>query len=478
MPAWALLPLLLAPCGASAQDERAEVLAQALLVALHKTSGVPGLGAAVWQHDRLLWQGQAGWADLALRRPLAPETRLRLASVSKVFTATAAALLHQEGRMHGEAPLPQPWYPAGHAGASITPRQLAAHLSGLPHYEPGDLWRGRQAHADSRSAAQHWLRGRTLLDTPGKSYRYSSWGYTLLGAAVEQASGQPLAEFIQKRLAPGLAIGVERADTDVDTHSRPYEPGATGWRVGEVHDYSYSLGGAGLSATPGALAEWGGRLLQGRLLEPATLAWMTNPSRLADGSIARHGGDPVAFGWRLHQDLQGRATWFHNGSAIGARSTLVLWPGSPASSAALLSNASWVSAIDESARTLAAVFMPRPTATPARAMGCPAVGQHFSGRWGDQRLEGTVQDSPGMPGPCARRLLLDRQPAGFDNSGPPRPAVALELVALSSGPHLTHAALATPIGLFQLHVSGDSQLTGPVAGRAWAIGFGPERSIW
>jgi len=466
-----IVPLLLAPCVACADDDR-ETIAQGLLVALQETSGVPGLGAAVWQDGRLLWQGQAGYQDLALRRPLGPETRLRLASVSKLFTATAAALLHQEGRLDGEVPLPRPWYPPGHKGAHITPRQLAAHLSGLPHYELGDLRRGRQAHADSRSAAQRWLRGRALLEAPGHRYHYSTWGYTLLGAAIEEASGLPLTEFIEKRLAPGLAIGADRTDTERSTHSRPYEPGATGWREAEPHDYSYSLGGAGLSATPGALAEWGGRLLQGQLLDSTTLAWMTSPSRLIDGRIARHGSDPVAFGWRLRDDRQGRATWFHNGNAIGARSALVLWPGAPATASALLSNASWVAAIDESARTLAAVFMPAPAATPAHALVCPAVGQRFSGRWGEQLLEGTVQDSPGMPGRCARRLLLDRQPAGFDNGGPPRPPAALALVGLPPGPGLTHGALATPIGLFQLEATGNSQLAGRVAGSDWAISFG------
>lgn len=465
------VPLLLAPCAASAEDHRAETLAQALLVALHEASGVPGLSAAVWQDGRLRWQGQAGWQDMAARRPLGPETRLRLASVSKVLTATAAAWLHQQGQLDGEAPLARLWFPAGDEGARITPRHLAAHLSGLPHYQAGDLMRGRKAYADSRRAAQHWLQGRALLDEPGHRYHYSSWGYTLLGAAIEETSGLPLAEFIETRIAPGLAIGPDRTDTDRETHSRPYEPGPAGWRVASPHDYSYSLGGAGLSATPAALATWGGRLLQGRLLTSDTLAWMTSPSRLVDGGIARHGADAVGFGWRLRDHGQGQVTWFHNGSAIGARSALVLWPGTPATSAALLSNASWVSAIDDSARTLAGLFLPSPTTVSPKALACPAAGQRFSARWGEQRIEGTVQGIPEMPGPCPRRLELDRQPTGFDNGGPPRPPVALSLVALPPGPGLTRAALATPIGLFQLEATGDSQLAGSVAGREWVLSF-------
>lgn len=466
-----VLPALLGSFSARADTGDAEALAQVLLAALHDASGVPGLSAAVWHDGRLQWQGQAGWQDVAARRPIGPETRLRLASVSKVLTATAAALLHEEGRLNAEAPLARPWYPAGHAGAGITPRQLAAHLSGLPHYEPGDRWRGRQSHADSREAARQWLGARELRGTPGHAYHYSSWGYTLLGAAIEEAADLPLAAFIQTRLAPGLAIGADRTDTDRDTHSRPYEPGPAGWRLASPHDYSYSMGGAGLSATPGALAEWGGRLLQGRLLSSGTLAWMTTPSRQSDGRVARHGADAVAFGWRLQADGAGRMTWFHNGNAIGARSALVLWPGARPTAAALLSNASWVSDIDESARTLAAAFIARAAPVSAQALRCPAVGQRFSARWGDQVLAGVVQDHPRVPGRCARRLLLDRQPAGFDNGGPPREVVALGLVALGPGPGLDDAALATPIGLFRLEATDAGHLAGRLAGRDWAIRF-------
>jgi CubicO group peptidase (beta-lactamase class C family) len=465
-----VLPLLLAPWACAAAQGRPEVLAQALLDALHETSGVPGLGAAVWQDGRLRWQGQAGWQDLTAQRPLGPDTRFRLASVSKLFTATAAAQLHQEGRLHGEAPLPQPWYPADHPGARITLRQLAAHTSGLPHYELRDLVRGGQAFPDSRSAARHWLNERALRDEPGRSYHYSSWGYTLLGATIEQASNLPLDRYFEARLTQGLAIGVDRTDTDRDGHSRPYEAGARGWRLASAHDYSYSLGGAGLSATPGALAQWGGRLLQGQLLDADTLAWMMRPSRLADGSPVRHdGANLVAFGWRLRDDPQGRPTWFHNGSAVGARSALVLWPGAPATAAALLSNAAWVSAIDDSARTLAAVFLPETGKPPTSPWVCPAAGQRFTGRWGNQALQGTVKDSPGVPGPCARHLQLDHPPTGFDNQGPPRAAVALRLIALPSASGVVRAGLATPIGLFMLDAAGAGLLRGKVAGRDWEM---------
>lgn len=462
----------LAPWMAQAAASPPEVLAQALLTALHETSGVPGMGAAVWQDGQLRWQGQAGWHDKAQQRPVQPDTRFRLASVSKLLTATAAARLHQEGLLDGEAPLPRPLYPGHHPGARITPRQLAAHLSGMPHYQLGDLGRGHQAFADSRHAARHWLRSRALRDVPGRSYHYSSWGYTLLGAAIEDAAGLPLEAFLKARLTSGLAIGADRTDTDTEGHSRPYEVRAGRWQVAPAHDYSYSLGGAGLSATPAALAQWGGRLLQGQLVDTDTLAWMMRPSRLADGTVARHGdGATVAFGWRLRDDPQGRPTWYHNGSAIGARSALVLWPGPPATAVALLSNASWVASIDDSARTLASVFLPAPAATPGPTLGCPGIGQRFTVRWGVQSLRGTVQAGPGVPGVCARRLMLDETPAAFDNQGAERPPVPLQLIALQPGSGVARAALATPIGLYSLEAGAGGPLKGSVAGRDWELRF-------
>ena len=145
-------------------------VAQTLLDAMRDASGVPRMGAAVVLHGRLVWQGSSGQRDIAQQRPVDADTRFRLASVSKVFTATALARLAQDGLIDPRAPLsvaaePPPWLPAD--WAAITPAQLAAHTAGVPHYGLRDATRGRRAFVSAQDAAQAHLAGRTLLAPPG-----------------------------------------------------------------------------------------------------------------------------------------------------------------------------------------------------------------------------------------------------------------------------------------------------------------------
>lgn len=452
----------------AADHEQAAALAQRLLEALREASGVPGLGAAIWWQGRPAWQGGSGWRDLAHGLPVEADTRFRLASVSKLLTATAAARLHQQGRLDVDRPVQLPGF--GMPGRQLTPRQLAGHLSGLPHYQAIDAGRGRRAWPDS-CAALALIAQRPLLSAPGERYLYSSWGYTLLGAAVEQATDRHLLQLLRTELAPQLDIVVDGADSGDAYFSRAYttEPGAPadGWRLAPPHDYSYCLGGAGLAACPAALAAWGGKLLAGGVVDAATQRWMLVPQRQADGSLALHDDAGVAFGWRVQEGADGEAMWHHAGATAGARSALLLLP-QQGLAVSLLSNALWTAAIVGSARVLTAPFLPPPP-LPAR-IARPRPGQRWSARLGSRTLSGQVE-----PGPEDQGWLLrpDRSQAPLDNGGPPRSA-ALRLLDL--GPDagdstLARAALATPLGLFELRAGADGRLVSPAGRLVWSLSF-------
>ena len=108
--------------------------AERMLTELTEISGVPGLGAAVWSNGKVVWHGSAGYRDLDRKLPVTNKTVFRLASVSKLLAATAAAQLADEGKLDLDAPVAStlPWLK--NAWPAITPRQLAAHTAGLPHY--------------------------------------------------------------------------------------------------------------------------------------------------------------------------------------------------------------------------------------------------------------------------------------------------------------------------------------------------------
>lgn len=449
-------------CFASAQAVAAQPTperhAQLLLDAMREAGAVPGMAAAVWQDGKLRWQGGSGLRDVDKRQPVQADTRFRLASVSKVFAVTAAAQLKAQGKLDPDKPV-GPLLPGLDAALGVlTPNQLAAHLSGMPHYEWRDFSRGGTHYATARESLVH-LKGRELQSTPGSRYLYSSWGYTLLGAAVEAAAGQPYLELLRTRVAPGLAIGPDETGKS-PTMSVAYEYARGSVEPAPAHDYSYSWGGAGLAASAPALAEWGSRVLQGQVVDAATRAWMWQPVLDNAGQTVGDRSYRVGFGWRLGADVQGRPTVHHAGSTLGARSVLLLWPQA-GTSVSVLSNAMWTSSIERSAELLSA-----PLRAPLPGLAerpCPVKATGFDGDVDGAAVQGRASFRVDADGLCRGELSLPDALAKVVNQGPQPASDKLGVIGLQGG--IARAALVSPIGLADWQVQPDGSFRVELAGR-------------
>lgn len=451
------------PAAADAAEARA--VADRLLATLVETNGVPGMGAAVVVQGEVVWRGSAGLRDVEAGRPVDEHTMFRLASVSKLLTATAAGRLHEQGRLDLDAPVQAllPWLDV--AWAPMTPRQLAAHTSGLPHYQAVDANRGGRRFGAVREAVGVFS-DRELLSPPGERYEYSSWGYTLLSAVVEDAAGQPFLDYLASEITPGLAIAEDGSDRGDPAASRTYE--FVDGRVQRLapHDYSYTWGGGGLAATPEAIAVFGARVLSGKIVSRQTFDALRTPARLTDGGVVAERDFEVGVGWRSSTGLDGEPLAHHAGVTGGARSALVLWPGRD-TSASVLSNALWVSSIERTAEMLAAPFLPREGEPPRGA--CPVDAGTYVAEFQGARFEGTVVFTED-DGWCTGQLALADGAlrdwlAGF----PQRDADALTIIGLFRDAGLARAALVTPIGLHDLRADAD--------GRTLRVAFGPERTL-
>lgn len=454
-----LKPLALTLLGLALQAHaNPERQAQAMLDALRELGGAPGLAAAVWQGGKPRWQGVSGLRDVEQKLPVQPDTRFRLASVSKLFAATAAAQLKAQGRLDVDKPVGPLLPELEPALAVLTPRQLAVHLSGMPHYEGRDAMRGSTHHAKASDALVH-VKGRTLKSAPGSSYLYSTWGYTLLAATVEAAAGQPYLDLLRTKVAPGLDIGPDETGKS-PTMSGAYAHAFDGLHPAPPHDFSYSWGGAGLAASAPALAEWGSRVLQGQVLNAATRDWMWQPAQNSAGQPVTERDFRLAFGWRLSEDAQGQPTVHHAGSTLGARSVLMLWPRA-ATSVSLLSNAMWTSSIERSADLLSAPF--RAPVPGLAEQPCPVKATRFTGELDGAPLEeGRAKFQRDADGLCRGELSLPPALAKLVNPGPQPASSQWVVIGLQGG--LARAALVTAIGLadWRAQADGSFRVTGVV----------------
>jgi CubicO group peptidase (beta-lactamase class C family) len=456
--------------GAAAEtgpDSDAGRISDAILEALVEANGVPGMSAALVRNGDIIWLGVAGLRDVEQALPVEADTTFRFASVSKLITATAAARLVQDGELDLDAPVgsivsyfPEAW-------PAITARQLAAHTSGIPHYQDVDSERGGVRFSTTADAVAIFS-GRTLLAQPGTAYNYSSYGFTLLSAVVEESAHEPFLDYVARVLLYDLDIA---PDLGGDPHATIAYDFADTAGVTPVapHDYSYSWGGAGFRGSSRDLALFGARVLGGAIVSPATRDMMWTPAMLNDGSVVSEDRDAaVGFGWRIGRDQDGARIVHHAGVTDGARSALVLYPES-GDSVSVLSNARWTASIEQTAMMLAAPF--RVAAASNAARSCPLTATRFEGRFGSEAIRGAARFELN-DGVCRGRISATNAFGVWLNSFPQRDAAELQIIGVTSDGALTRAALVTPVGVYDLRAAADGANEARVgASRELSIAF-------
>lgn len=169
---------------------------------------VTGLSIALVDDQRVVWSKGFGFADKENQVPATPHTAYRTGSITKLFTATAAMRLAEEGRFDIDKPLTA-YLPAFSIKSRfsgvpvITPRMLLTHHSGLPSDLQQGMW---TAQPQPFTTVADRLKDDYAAYPPNYVMSYSNVGYTLLGHAMQQASGEPYADLVQRTVLRPLGM--------------------------------------------------------------------------------------------------------------------------------------------------------------------------------------------------------------------------------------------------------------------------------
>ena len=286
-------------------------------------AGIPGASVAVDVGGEVVWSEGFGWADLEQRVPVTPLSRFRVGSVSKTMTATGLGLLLEEGLVDLDAPVQVyvPDFPEKRW--TVTTRQLGGHTAGVRHYRGSEML--SDVHYQSVDDGLEIFRSDTLLFEPGTDYAYSSYGWNLLSAVIESASGEPFLEFMRDRVFEPL--GLRHTVPDQNTAIVPdrvsfYEKNGDGELVNAPHvDNSYKWAGGGFLSTPEDLVKFGRAHMGAGFLEAETLETLQTSQRLRNGEETQYG-----IGWRVGTQPDGDRTIGHSGGSVGGTTLLILVP--------------------------------------------------------------------------------------------------------------------------------------------------------
>ncbi len=302
-------------------SEYGEKIEAARAVVLERMDRFPGLSVSVGIDGQIVWAEGFGWADLEQRVPVRATSGFRVGSVAKPMTAALLGLLYEEGKIDLDATVqtyvadfPAKDYP-------VTVRQLAGHLAGIRHYR-GDEFLS-SVHYETVSDGLAIFADDPLLFEPGTRYSYSSYGWNLLSAVIEGATGEGFLEQMQTRVFEPLGMLDTTPDQNemiVAERVRPYARGDDGkFRNAPYADNSYKWAGGGFLSTAGDLVRFGLAHMEPGFLEAETLdEWFTS-QRTPDGEETGYG-----IGWSVSGQVGDRRVG-HGGGSVGGTTTLRMY---------------------------------------------------------------------------------------------------------------------------------------------------------
>ncbi|MFC4312715.1 serine hydrolase domain-containing protein [Steroidobacter flavus] len=306
----------------------------------------PGCAVGVMRKGEIVFQRGYGMADLEQKVPVTPRTAFSIASISKQFTATAIALLEEQGKVSADDDVRKYVPELRDYGHVIRIRHLIHHTSGLRDYS--NLWglsgRNRSAPITRGEALDLLARQKQLNFVPGEQYSYNNSGYLLLEVIVERVSGLSLGEFAAQYIFRPLGMrhtlyyyGDRTATPSnddtvpiIENRAQPYLKTASGeYRL--VRTSYDSIGAGGVITTLEDLARWDANFYDNRLGKggPALIERLTRLRPLNGGQEGTYG-----YGLMIEQ-YRGVPTVFHSGGAGGYSAFLQRFPNQQLSVAVL-----------------------------------------------------------------------------------------------------------------------------------------------
>jgi CubicO group peptidase (beta-lactamase class C family) len=292
---------------------------EAFVATKMKANQIPALSVAVMK-DGFVWAKGFGFADVENKVPATAESSYRMASVTKPMTAVAVLELVEQGKIDLDAEVHTyvPYFPR--KNQPVTVRQLLGHLGGISHYRDYAA-EGHIRESKTTREALAIFQDFDLVAEPGTRYQYSSYGYNLLGAVIEGASGKSYADFMTAAVWRPLGMTNTRMDNPrevIPNRVRGYELADGRLRNSEDIDVSSRFAAGGTRSTVVDLIKFVQGI--GKVLEPATVELMWTGLVTRDGTATRYG-----LGWSV-APVGGRFRAAHGGSQQETRTDLLYLP--------------------------------------------------------------------------------------------------------------------------------------------------------
>ena len=235
---------------------------------------------------KVIYEKGFGMANMEWGIPNAPDTKFRIGSITKQFTATLILQLVDEGKIKLDGKLSDylPDYRKD-TGGKITIHQLLNHTSGIPSYTSNpEFFPKHSRNAYSVPEFVKTFASGDLEFEPGSKFAYNNSGYTLLGAIIEKIYGKPYEAVLAERILKPLGMtntGYDHHSTVLEKRASGYSKTPTGFVNAAYLDMSLPYAAGSIYSTVGDLYKWEQALHEGAIMSAESRRLMFTPG-LAD----------------------------------------------------------------------------------------------------------------------------------------------------------------------------------------------------
>jgi CubicO group peptidase (beta-lactamase class C family) len=287
----------------------------------------------VARENQVLFDKGFGYADLEWQIPDSPDTKFRLGSITKQFTAAAILLLEQEGKLSTDDPVKKYLPDAPAAWDKVTIYNLLTHTSGIPNFTSFADYRSTEAQPATPEQLVSRFRDKPLDFAPGEQWSYSNSGYVLLGYLLERITGEYYQTFLEEKFFKPLGMSNSGYDSNllvIPHHAVGYTESGIAQHAGYI-DMTIPFSAGGLYSTTHDLLRWNQALYDGRVLSAAELKKMTTPFK-----------EDYACGLGV-RTIRGSTVYEHSGGIEGFTTDMAYYPDEKLTIIAL-SNLNWSTA--------------------------------------------------------------------------------------------------------------------------------------
>ncbi len=262
----------------------------------------------VAKDGQILFAKGYGLANAEHEIPNTPETKFRLGSLTKQFTATAILILQDQDKLKVEDLISKYLTDAPTAWEKITIHHLLTHTSGIPSYTDDPSYGKLMTKQETVESMLARFKDKPLEFEPGSKFHYDNSGYFLLGAIIEKVSGKSYEAFLNESIFEPLGMadtGYDRHATVLSKRASGYDRGGKGLANAPYLDMNQPYAAGALYSTVGDLFKWDRALQAGKPVSKEGQAVMFTPFK-----------SNYAYGWSIG-DYKGHKQIGHGGGING-----------------------------------------------------------------------------------------------------------------------------------------------------------------